>query len=397
VDSPRRRNRPRHHRAAAGSAPEALVPWFLPAVIALIVYGSLYPWHFDFVSRHPNPLLVLFHSWKPQWDRFMLADAAVNLALYFPLGLTAVPAFRRRWPGAAAAAMALLLGLALSASMEILQVYVPGRDCSLLDVAYNVSGTLAGAAAALVFRSRIENLAGRRHGRWGLAAWVLIACWAGYQLYPLIPHLSRTRLREGLLVLVRPGTVSPVEVWSAAAEWLAVALLLSALGRALRPGWLAVAMLSLPLRLLIVDRHTGLEEILGAAAALLIWSGIGPLSPGACAWVLGSAIAARGLAPFRFSAAPRHFSWIPFGASMEDASVFAVVVLFRKAFDYGAEVWLLAEAGVPYVWGGAGVACALAAFEWAQRWLPGRSAEITDPLLALGMALLLRRVSRKRT
>ena len=32
-------------------------------VIALIVYGSLYPWHFDFDRSGANPLWVLLHAW----------------------------------------------------------------------------------------------------------------------------------------------------------------------------------------------------------------------------------------------------------------------------------------------------------------------------------------------
>jgi hypothetical protein len=58
-------------------------------------------------------------------------------------------------------------------------------------------------------------------------------------------------------------------------------------------------------------------------------------------------------------------------------------VVAGKFFLYGSSVWMLREAGVP-LWGSAGmVALLLSAGEATQRYLPGRVAESTDPLLAL--------------
>jgi len=65
-------------------------------VIALIVYGSLYPWHLDFDRSGANPLWVVLHAWPHGIDRFVLRDAAINLALYFPLGMAAFLAAARR-------------------------------------------------------------------------------------------------------------------------------------------------------------------------------------------------------------------------------------------------------------------------------------------------------------
>ena len=64
---------------------------------AFIVYGSLYPFEFDFGRTGASPLTVLLHSWPARIDRFAWRDACVNVLLYFPLGLTAVLAFPRRW------------------------------------------------------------------------------------------------------------------------------------------------------------------------------------------------------------------------------------------------------------------------------------------------------------
>ena len=67
----------------------------------------------------------------------------------------------------------------------------------------------------------------------------------------------------------------------------------------------------------------------------------------------------------------------------------AAVIVLRKAFDYGAAVWLLHAEGWRYTRAGACVAAALFVLELVQRHLPGRTPETTDAVLALLMALAL--------
>ena len=359
-------------------------------VIALIVYGSLYPWHFDFNRSSANPLWVLLHAWPQGIDRFVLRDAAINLLLYFPLGMAAFLAAARRHGRLVAFDAALLIALGLSASLEMLQIYDPGRTCSLFDVLCNVSGAAAGAATALVFRNEMESLARRKPGRHGPAALLLAACWASYQLYPFFPLLSRTKLRASLDLLAGTASFSAVEIWASAAEWLAAALVLEALFGRLRPRWLLAAMACLPLRLFIVERSLTLNEALGAALALLLWSLL-PKRKRLAAGVLllASAIVLRELSPFRLAETPHHFSWIPFAATFESERQSATVILLRKAFEYGALVWLFRAQGISYARAAVTVAGSLAVMEAFQRYLPGRTPEITDSVVALLMAVAL--------
>ena len=365
-------------------------------VIALIVYGSLYPWHFDFGGSGANPLWVLLDGWPPKIDRFILRDIAINLPLYAPLGMAAFLATVRRYGRLVAFDAALLIALGLSASMEMLQIYDASRTCSLLDVLCNVAGAAAGALAALVFQPRLESLAGRKPGRHGPAALLLAACWASYQLYPFFPVFSHTKLRASLRLLAASHAVSAVEVWASAGEWLAAALVLEALAGSIRPRWLLAAMACLPLRLFLAERSVNLSEALGAALALLLWSVLperNRLRAGLL--VLVSATVLRELSPFRLAETPHAFSWIPFAATFEYNRQPAIVVVLRKAFEYGALVWLFRIQGITYVRAAIAVAGSLAVLEATQRYLPGRTPEITDPLLALLMAGALWQLSRR--
>ena len=367
-------------------------------VIALIVYGALYPWHFDFGRSGANPLWVLLHGWPQGIDRFVLRDAAINLLVYFPLGVAAFLAVARRHGRLVAFGAAMLMALGLSASMEMLQIYDAGRTCSIFDVFCDVSGAAAGALAALIFRPELERAALRKPGRYGPAGLLLAACWAGYQLYPLFPVFSQTKLRASLRLLAEPASFSAVAVWASAAEWLAAALVLEAIFGNLRSRWLLAAMACLPLRLFIVERSVTLGETLGAALALLLWS----LLPGskrlrADVFLLAAAVVLRELSPFHFARTPQPFFWIPFAAAFDPSRQFAAVVVLRKAFEYGALVWLFRSLGISYVRAAVAVAGSLALLEAIQRYLPGRTPEITDSVLALLMALVLWRLSSRAT
>ncbi len=364
-------------------------------VIALIVYGSLYPWNFDFNRSNTNPLWVLLRAWPQSVDRFVLRDAAINLLLYFPLGMTAFLGAARRHARLVAFDAALLIALGLSASIEMLQIYDPGRTCSLFDVFCNLSGAAGGAVAALVFRPELESLADHKPGRHGPGALLLLACWASYQFFPFFPVFSQTELRGALALLARTGSFSAADFWVSAAEWFAAALVMEAFLGRLRPRWLlAAAACCLPVRLFIVERAVTVSEVLGAALALLLWSVLRDqrrLAAGAC--LLASAIVLRELSPFHFAQTPQPFSWIPFAATFESERQSATVILLRKAFEYGAMAWLFRAIGFTYVRAGAAVAGSLAILEAIQRYLPGRIPEITDSVLALSMAFALWRLS----
>ena len=359
-------------------------------VIAFIVYGSLYPFDFHFDRTAASPLLILLHAWPARIDRFAWRDAAVNVLLYFPLGLTAVLVLARRLPRAVAALAAAILGVALSASIEMLQIFDSTRTCSLLDVACNFIGTVGGIGVALIFRREIFAITRRRTGDRGAGGALMLACsWLGYQLYPFVPRFSRGYLR-GNIARFLATPISPVEVCASAAEWFAFALLMRAVTGRLKAPWLLLIMLCLPLRLLIMERSLSPAELLGAALALLAWTYPAETSRvRAGAGVLAAAIVLRELAPFTFTTPARAMSWIPFAATLNSERLNATLVLLRKAFEYGTLLWLLRAAGLRYWTAGASVAAGLMLLETAQLYLPNRQAEVTDAVIAIILVCIL--------
>ena len=358
-------------------------------VAALIVYGSLFPWHFAF-ARPGNPIDALLASLYFRVDRFLLRDGLLNVLLYMPLGLAAAMVARRRASARVAGMLALCLGGALSLTMEVLQFYVPGRMPSLIDVVTNSAGTAIGVFVALIVWPELGIDLGARGVKASAPALVLLS-WAAYQLYPLFPALRISRLVAELGSLARSAPVWPasaVEIWSAAAGWFAVALAAEAVFGRVRLWWLIAAMAVLPARLFLAGRHLTLDECLGAALGLLLWILLRHRRHAGVV-AIASAIVLRELAPFHFAAASAPFSWVPFGATLEALRQPAALTFLGKAFEYGAAVWLLRQAGMRYWGAGAAVAAGLVLMEFAQRFLPGRTPEITDSVLALLMTFAL--------
>jgi VanZ family protein len=320
------------------------------------------------------------------------------------LGVAAFLAVARRYGHAVGLLFAVLFGTTLSACIEMLQVYDQYRSCSPADWLCNTLGALAGAVLAMVFGSRLTAIMSSVGRRGAPAGLLLAVCWAGAQLYPLIPQLSRGHLRFAWAhFLATP--VSWVTVFVGAAGWFVFALALRAVWGRLASGWLALAMLAIPARLFIADRAPAKSDILAGALALLLWAITSDHVRQGAAWLLlMAAIVLRELAPFHFTSAAHAFSWKPFAATIGADPAPSIEVILHKAFEYGAMVWLLRTGGIGYITGGVMVAAALAVMEALQCFMPGRQAEITDSVLALIMALTLRlldfrggeRVARKR-
>jgi VanZ family protein len=361
-------------------------------LIALTIYGSLYPWRF---AGHDvsNPVSIVLHSWPQGWTRFVLRDLVVNLAVYFPLGLLAFALLRRRLSTPAALAWTFAGALALAGSMEVVQVYIPGRYASGMDVVADVAGALCGAALAPLLHRPLHRVFSTRPNPPSRAPVILLAAWICWRLFPFFPALSRGKMTGAVGALFHGPAGSAVDVWASAADlFVAVFAATAAFGG--RGGWcLSGALVVVAAQPLIVTRTLTPADIAGSLLAAALWLGLPrrlrlPCSIG----LLGTAVVLRELEPFQFSLRGAPFSWQPFAASFGAEHGSAVIVLSRKVFEYGAGIWLLQSSGRGFVFSGGLVIVMLCLLEVLQMHIPGRSPEITDPLLALLLALFFRNV-----
>jgi hypothetical protein len=78
---------------------------------------------------------------------------------------------------------------------------------------------------------------------------------------------------------------------------------------------------------------------------------------------------------------PSAFGWIPLAGLAADP-VLILRTVATKALLYGGAIWMLVRAGTRPLQAFSAIAVLLGLGEWAQVYLPGRTPELTDPLLA---------------
>src|SRR6185312_10031094 len=107
-----------------------------------------------------------------------------------------------------------------------------------------------------------------------------------------------------------------------------------------------------------------------------------PRAGTACLLLCAYVVALR-LEPFTFQGAGREFSWMPFLSLMQGSVSADTLAFLEKIFLYGSMIYLLGEALGRRAPATVITAALLFTTSWAEAWLPGRSAEITDTLIAL--------------
>ena len=124
------------------------LPWVLAvAYILVITYASLQP----FRGWWTPPEEIRRFLTAP-WPRYItLEDVLVNIAAYVPLGFLLARALMQRARHAQAVLLAALLTCVLSIAMETIQMFLPSRIASNVDVLTNGLGGLIGALAAPLF------------------------------------------------------------------------------------------------------------------------------------------------------------------------------------------------------------------------------------------------------
>jgi VanZ family protein len=328
--------------------------------LVLIAYGSLYPWQFESPSSAPfaSPIVEL-------------ADVVINVIAYVPLGAIAFLALVPIRGRVAAVLYAALIGLACSALMEAAQVYIPGRVSGASDLIANTAGALAGAVAlSKLNTARLDSVS-------------LIICWIGWQLCPFFPSVHRPRLT----IPDRLSAMTITDFLLDTAAMLALWKLLESLRGLHRKRLIfAVLLLLAAVKLFIAGRTVSAVELVAAVVAFALVI-LGNVPTRSVAALLAAAIALHGLAPFHLRMAQNNISLMPFAASLASNWVSATVVLFGKVFLYGSLLWLLRASGIAPVPGAIAVIVLLSVIEFAQIWLPGRTPETTDPMLAAILAL----------
>lgn len=186
----------------AGFSPHTVrLAWILAAAYLLVVvYASLQP----FRDWHVPPREVL-HFLGAAWPRFItLQDVAINVGAYLPLGFLLSVGLGARYGAAQGAIAATLAAGLISLAMEAVQMFLPSRIASNVDLLANSLGALLGALAAPLF-APTRILGGRLHaarhrlfveGMAADAGLVVVFLWLVTQFHPTTQLFGSGNLRS---------------------------------------------------------------------------------------------------------------------------------------------------------------------------------------------------------
>jgi len=355
----------------------------------LIIYGSLYPFQWQASALSTDGFARLLGTLGEPSGR---GDLLGNIVLFLPFGYIGLHALEHPRARFARGLTVAILAVPIAVGVQIAQIGLVERVPSLQDAVWNLLGTALGVLVALILPA---PRAGNLHWRGDAVGAMLAATWLGYRLVPFVPSFDWGQFKDSLKPLLVQPEFTLLHTLHTGIGWLVFGYLGAKAVPRLQPRLLLFAAIgaSYALELLIEDNAVTASDVAGAAGALLIattrfyWTRRAALI---LALLLGLLIAFQGLEPFYFSTPVRPFHWLPFTGFLHGSMGNNSAVLLEKVFLYGSALWLLRANGMPWTRAAQWCAFATAVIEWSQRYLPAHTPEITDPLLVVLIALLLR-------
>ena len=326
-------------------------PLLLAAVVALILYVSLYPFRL-----HTGAPAILETLRQLDWARAGRSDMFNNVLLYVPLGfcmaLVVEPRFGRLWGIVLGAATGALLSL----TVEVAQASITQRVPSLTDLSLNATGALIGAIGGSVWHALDARMTPRSNpiGRSGAVALTVLVLWLIARLWPLWPDASLRQIKRAVRPLFTPD-FSWTDLAAFFVGWLVVAQAVFHLARRQR----SVDAFLLVIAVVLVGRtftagNTLVFAELAAIAILLpvlvLLSRVEDRGRSALlAAVLGTWLAAVALMP-AMRGAPEVSLEMPAIAEFLSRNPPPPAQLAGKGFSYVALAWLLTGTGLmPHV------------------------------------------------
>ncbi|HEX3666755.1 MAG TPA: VanZ family protein [Rhizomicrobium sp.] len=353
----------------------------LVGIMAVIVHGSLYPYAFRIPLGSENAFDALVGSWPGA--RASYVDVLANVLLYMPLGFFGVQTLRIPLR----LMVVTLFGLTLCTGMELAQFYDEGRVTSIFDVFSNTLGTGLGGVAGIAAGAEWHQAFFRERSGNSIPVLLLVAL-LGYRLYPYVPVTDLHKYWHALKPVVLQPSFAPLMIYHYFSLWLVVCYLVAQVaGRRLSTSSIfLIAAFILGAKTAIVDLVVTMPELVGMLSAFAVWFAVLNRSRVA-APVIGvlfcGMIVAFRLIPFDFDTLARSFIWLPFRGYMTGSPGANIASFFEKFFLYGSLIWIGCGAGLR-TWAATGATVGLLfVTSLAETHLPGRSAEITDAVMAL--------------
>jgi VanZ family protein len=352
-------------------------------VVFFITYGSLYPFEFSLVVSDQafraflNSAIVLSS----------IGDVVGNVVLFVPfgfLGYRLLPSW-----------VLVSIGLLLAVILQIAQLFLPSREPAIYDVFWNFLGISFGLLCGYVLKVSplFKNNFCTTNNQ---VAIVIIMLWGALQLLPFVPTLDWQSFKSALKPLTLPS-FSWERTSFLTFGWLAVGYFSrKVLDKNWHTSYFILGVVSiLLLKIMIVSNELNLTDVFAGFFAVLIYLFLGKLDARRIvylAWLILFTYTLKSLFPFQWQSEGKSFIWLPLSGFLDGSMIINSKALCEKLFVFVCIFSLLKEAKILSVKTISVVIIIIATIEICQLWIAGRTAEITDPLLATIIAWLIVRL-----
>ena len=370
-----------------------IVIWIIVTVI--IVYGSLFPFNFQANDLNRVTFDLFLQSWH---DRSSWGDLLSNIVLFVPFGVAGMLSTRNL----RCASLNLLLvsasGVILAVGLQFTQLYLPGRRAALSDTIWNILGLTLGMFFAFVANKYILKLQIEVRTI-PLIPLVLLGVWCAYRLVPFVPTIDFQSIKDSLKPLLIQPEISLLAVFINTVSWMLAGHFLKYLtGTRDALGKLGLFMVSLfGLEILIIENDVTASNLVGALIAFIVSASLLDRAKGMVTilvMLLSISIVLQGLAPFELRPVIDAFNWLPFHSFFGGSMYYNILALLQKIFFYSSLVFLFHELGLTWLRAALQTGFLLLLVEASQIYFSGHTPEITDPLLALLLALGMAELDR---
>ncbi len=381
---------PSHRSSRPAHASHAHLVVALGLVLFFIIYGSLYPfvWNFD----HPQAFI-----WSGPVG---LMDAIENIVLFLPLGGLLGWRYQGEDDQWIDFALWFFMALLVAWALQWLQMYLP-RTPAFSDVVFNMGGHILGWYMGSVSRRRMHSL---RKDYQHLAqmdpfAVLLVMFWILSELSPLVPTLDLSLVWDNVKSLWEQPFWQPRRFGLHVGMTL---LGLSAFARMARsvgldnwtwPLSFPIIVVLLAGKFIVVGQTPGPSSLMGIGVGWVAWL-ILDCAEESSRWHSVMTIAiltylGDAIWPWDWRAEPIDMQWLPFASSLDNSLEGVISARAFECLCYGAFLWAASRNGA-YISGLSILLFMLVLLcEGLQAYLPTRTPEITSPLMVLITAWLL--------
>ncbi len=348
----------------------------------LIIYGSLYPFHFNFDSVNDELFRKLFNF---NFFQQGYADIVSNIILFIPLGFIAVKSLSHK-------SLRLTHWLVISCgifsfafAIQIVQLWTPDRVPSGGDAIWNlVGGFLGGLLCQLHFSKESQkwlSLPPVNQVYLYLGVLLVLINWT-----PFVPSLDFGTVINNLKTLVFQRQISIYWVCEKALLWLICFYFLKKSGvlRLTFLDCLAIIAITLCDKVLIADSPLTIDHIVGAMLGYILWLSCQKLiTDKLIAFLLILLVVSLALYPFELNSETQDFRWLPFSGALGGNILVNILAMVKKCVLYACVVWALYIVTRRLFLSSIVVSVIIFACEYAQIYLIQSVPEITDGLLVL--------------